>query len=75
MVVRMIAVGEQTGRLDEMLAKVADFYEEQVDASVSGLTSALEPLIICVLGIVVGSIAFSIFLPIFKMASLAGGHR
>ncbi|MDO8730256.1 MAG: type II secretion system F family protein [Candidatus Omnitrophota bacterium] len=75
MVVRMIAVGEQTGRLDEMLSKVADFYEEQVDASVNGLTSALEPLIICVLGVVVGSIVFAIFLPIFKMASLAGGHR
>ncbi len=75
MVVRMIAVGEQTGRLDEMLSKVADFYEEQVDAAVAGLTSALEPLIICVLGIVIGSIVFSIFLPIFKMASLAGGHR
>ena len=75
MVVRMIAVGEQTGRLDEMLGKVADFYEEQVDAAVNGLTSALEPLIICVLGIVIGSIVFAIFLPIFKMASLAGGHR
>ncbi len=74
MVVRMIAVGEQTGRLDEMLSKVADFYEEQVDAAVNGLTSALEPLIICVLGIVIGSIVMAIFLPIFKMASLAGRH-
>ena len=75
MVVRMIAVGEQTGRLDEMLGKVADFYEEQVDAAVAGLTSALEPLIICVLGIVVGSIVFAIFLPIFKMSTLVGGHH
>jgi len=75
MVVRMMAVGEQTGRLDEMLAKVADFYEEQVDAAVSGLTSALEPIIICVLGIVVGSIVFAIFLPIFKMSTLVGSHH
>ena len=75
MVVRMIAVGEQTGRLDDMLSKVADFYEEQVDAAVAGLTSALEPLIICVLGVVVGSIVFAIFLPIFKMASVVSGHR
>ncbi len=75
MVVRMIAVGEQTGRLDDMLAKVADFYEEQVDAAVVGLTSALEPIIICVLGVVVGSIVFAIFLPIFKMATVVGGHH
>lgn len=75
MVVRMIAVGEQTGRLDEMLSKVADFYEEQVDAAVAGLTSALEPIIICVLGVVVGSIVFAIFLPIFKMATIVGGHH
>ena len=75
MVVRMIAVGEQTGRLDEMLSKVADFYEEQVDAAVVGLTSALEPIIICVLGVVVGSIVFAIFLPIFKMATLVSGRH
>ncbi len=72
MVVRMVAVGEQTGRLDEMLAKVADFYEDQVDAAVSGLTSALEPVIIAVLGIVVGSIVLSIFLPIFKLTQMLG---
>jgi len=70
MVVRMIAVGEQTGRLDDMLTKVADFYEDQVDTAVAGLTSALEPLIIAVLGIVVGSIVISIFLPIFKITQV-----
>ena len=75
MVVRMIAVGEQTGRLDEMLSKVADFYEEQVDAAVAGLTSALEPIIICVLGVIVGSIVLAIFLPIFKMATVVSGHH
>lgn len=72
MVVRMIAVGEQTGRLDDMLTKVADFYEEQVDAAVSGLTSALEPVIIAVLGVVVGSIVLAIFLPIFKLTQVLG---
>ncbi|MBI3318306.1 MAG: type II secretion system F family protein [Candidatus Omnitrophica bacterium] len=72
MVVRMIAVGEQTGRLDDMLTKVAEFYEDQVDAAVSGLTSALEPVIISVLGIVVGSIVLSIFLPIFKLTEMLG---
>ena len=75
MVVRMIAVGEQTGRLDEMLGKIADFYEEQVDAAVSGLTSAIEPIIICVLGVVIGSIVFAIFMPIFQMANLVGGRH
>lgn len=72
MVVRMIAVGEQTGRLDEMLTKVAEFYEEQVDTAVAGLTSAIEPIIIGVLGVVVGSIVISIFLPIFKVTELIG---
>lgn len=72
MVVRMIAVGEQTGRLDEMLVKVADFYEDQVDAAIAGLTSALEPVIISVLGIVVGSIVLAIFLPIFKLTQVLG---
>ncbi|MBI3312491.1 MAG: type II secretion system F family protein [Candidatus Omnitrophica bacterium] len=72
MVVRMIAVGEQTGRLDEMLVKVADFYEDQVDTAISGLTSALEPVIIAVLGIVVGSIVLAIFLPIFKLTEVLG---
>jgi len=73
-VVRMIAVGEQTGRLDEMLTRVADFYDDQVDTAVSGLTSALEPLIIAGLGIVVGGIVLAIFLPIFQMTEhLSGG--
>lgn len=72
MVVRMIAVGEQTGRLDDMLNKVADFYEEQVDTAVAGLTSALEPVIIAVLGVVVGSIVLAIFLPIFKLTQVLG---
>ena len=72
LVVRMISVGEQTGRLDEMLTKVAEFYEDQVEVAVAGLTSALEPMIIGVLGLVVGSIVFSILLPIFKLTEVLG---
>ncbi len=70
LVVRMIAVGEQTGRLDDMLTKIAEFYEEQVETSVAGLTSAIEPVIIGVLGVVVGGIVISIFLPIFKITQM-----
>ncbi len=67
MVTRMISVGEQTGKLEEMLSKIADFYESEVDAAVSGLTSLIEPLIIAFLGIVVGGIVISMFLPIVKL--------
>ncbi len=69
-VVRMIAVGEQTGRLEDMLTKIAESYEDQVDTAVSGLTSAIEPIIIAVLGLVVGGIVISIFLPIFKLTQM-----
>ncbi|MBI3615500.1 MAG: type II secretion system F family protein [Candidatus Omnitrophica bacterium] len=72
LVVRMISVGEQTGRLDEMLTKVAEFYEDQVEVAIGGLTSALEPMIIGILGLVVGSIVFSILLPIFKLTEVLG---
>lgn len=67
MVVRMISVGEETGKLEDMLSKIADFYDEQVDAAVSGLTSLIEPLIIAFLGIVIGSIVIAMFLPILKL--------
>jgi len=70
MVVRMIHVGEQTGELEKMLGKIADFYDEQVDAAVSGLTSLIEPLIIAFLGIVIGGIVIAMFLPVFKMTEL-----
>jgi type IV pilus assembly protein PilC len=70
LVVRMISVGEQTGELEKMLIKIADFYDDQVDATVAGLTSLIEPLVIAFLGIVVGSIVVCMFLPIFKLASL-----
>ncbi len=70
MVTRMIGVGEQTGELEKMLSKIADFYEEQVDTAVNGLTSMIEPLIIAFLGIVVGGIVAAMFLPIFKITEL-----
>ncbi|MBU1086988.1 MAG: type II secretion system F family protein [Candidatus Omnitrophica bacterium] len=72
MVTRMISVGEESGELEKMLTKIADFYEDQVDAAVSGLTSLIEPLIIAFLGIVVGSIVIAMFLPIFKISELIG---
>ncbi|HQP91471.1 MAG TPA: type II secretion system F family protein, partial [Candidatus Omnitrophota bacterium] len=70
MVVRMISVGEQTGQLEKMLNKIADFYDEQVDAAVSGLTSMIEPLVIGLLGIIVGGIVIALFMPIFKITEL-----
>ncbi len=72
MVVRMVSVGEQTGELEKMLTKIADFYDEQVDAAVSGLTSLIEPLIIAFLGIVIGGIVICMFLPILKITTLVG---
>lgn len=70
MVVRMIHVGEQTGELEKMLGKIADFYDDQVDAAVSSMTSLIEPLIISFLGVVIGGIVIAMFLPVFKMTEL-----
>ena len=67
MVVQMINVGEQTGGLDEMLTKIADFYDEEVDAAVETLLSAMEPIMIVVLGVVVGGMIVAMYLPIFDM--------
>jgi type IV pilus assembly protein PilC len=67
MVVRMIAIGEETGELEEMLTKIADFYDTQVDTAVSGLTSLIEPLIIAFLGVVIGGIVIALFLPILTL--------
>lgn len=67
MVVRMVAIGEETGELEEMLNKVSDFYDAQVDAAVDGLSSLLEPLIIAFLGVVIGGIVIAMFLPILTL--------
>jgi len=67
MVVQMIGAGENTGALDTMLAKIADFYEDEVDVAVKGLLTVLEPAMICVLGIIVGGIVISMYLPLFEL--------
>jgi type IV pilus assembly protein PilC len=73
MVVQMINVGEQTGGLDEMLTKIADFYDEEVDAAVAALLSALEPVMIVFLGVIVGGMIVAMYLPIFDMINAVGG--
>jgi type IV pilus assembly protein PilC len=70
MVVQMIAVGEESGSLDEMSAKVADFYEEDVDNAVDNLSSLLEPLIMGILGVLVGGLVIAMYLPIFKLGAV-----
>ena len=72
MVIQMISVGEETGGLDNMLNKIADFYDQEVDTAVKGLTSMIEPLIMVVMGIVIGAIVIAMFMPMFSMGELAG---
>ncbi|MFO8058031.1 MAG: type II secretion system F family protein [bacterium] len=72
MVVQMIGVGEQTGALDSMLAKIADFYEEEVDDAVEALTNMIEPLLMVFLGVTVGGLAVAMYLPIFEMVGRFG---
>ena len=70
MLINMVAIGEESGDLDGMLSKVADFYEEEVDRAVDALTSLIEPLMIVVIGIIIGFIIIAMYLPIFKMGEL-----
>jgi type IV pilus assembly protein PilC len=69
----MIGVGEATGALDTMLSKIADFYEDEVDAAVAGMLTLLEPIMIAFLGIVVGGIVVAMYLPIFGLISQLAG--
>ena len=69
MVIQMVAIGEESGTLERMLAKVADFYEEDVDNAVDSLSSLLEPIIMCILGVLVGGLVVAMYLPIFKLGS------
>jgi type IV pilus assembly protein PilC len=71
MVIQMISVGEETGGLDNMLNKIADFYDQEVDTAVKGLTSMIEPLIMVVMGVVIGAIVIAMFMPMFSMGELA----
>ncbi len=73
MVVQMIGVGEMTGALDTMLSKIADFYEDEVDTAVAGMLTLLEPMMIAVLGVIVGGIVISMYLPIFGLISELAG--
>jgi type IV pilus assembly protein PilC len=66
----MVAVGEESGSLDSMSAKVADFYEEEVDNAVDSMSSLLEPLIMAILGVLVGGLVVAMYLPIFKMGAV-----
>jgi type IV pilus assembly protein PilC len=70
MVSQMIRIGEETGELDKMLGKIADFYEDEVDTSIQSLTSIIEPVMMIGVGIMVGTIVISMYLPMFKMLSL-----
>lgn len=72
MVVQMVAIGEEAGSLDSMLGKVADFYELEVDDAVDGLSSLLEPLIMAVLGVLIGGMVIAMYLPIFQMGAVVG---
>jgi len=69
----MIGVGEQTGALDAMLQKIADFYEQEVDEAVETLTGLLEPMIMIFLAVVAGGLVISMYLPIFSLASVVAG--
>ena len=69
MVVRMVAAGEETGRISEMLERVSNFYRDEVDTSIEGLLSLIEPILIVGLGVVVGIAVIAVYLPIFKIAT------
>ena len=70
MVIQMIAVGEESGALDDMASKVADFYEAEVDNAVDSMSSLLEPMIMAILGVLVGGLVIAMYLPIFKMGAV-----
>ncbi|MCZ6673866.1 MAG: type II secretion system F family protein [Verrucomicrobia bacterium] len=73
MVKHMTKAGEQTGKMDAMFNKISDFYDSEIESTVAGLTSLMEPILICFLGIVIGGIVMAMFLPIFNMANVVGG--
>lgn len=70
MVTQMVSIGEESGSLDQMLGKVADFYEEEVDEAVANLSSLMEPLIMVILGVIIGGLVIAMYLPIFKLGSV-----
>jgi type IV pilus assembly protein PilC len=70
MVVQMVAIGEESGSIDQMLGKVADFYEEEVDNAVDAMSSLLEPMIMAILGVLIGGLVVAMYLPIFQMGKV-----
>lgn len=74
MIIRMITAGEQTGKIDNMLERISDFLDEEIETTLSGLTSLIEPILIVFLGVVVGGMVICMFLPIFKLADLVSKH-
>jgi type IV pilus assembly protein PilC len=70
MVIQMVAIGEESGALDSMLSKVADFFEQEVDDAVEALSSLMEPMIMVVLGTLIGGMVISMYLPIFKLGAV-----
>ena len=70
MVVQMMAVGEETGALDEMLEKIADFYDQEVEATVDALTSLIEPLLMVFMGVAVGGMVIALYMPMFQIINL-----
>jgi type IV pilus assembly protein PilC len=74
MIIRMITAGEQTGKIDNMLERISDFLDEEIETTLSGLTSLIEPILIVVLGVVIGGMVICMFLPIFKMAEIVNPH-
>ena len=73
MVTQMVAIGEESGALDSMLSKVSYFFEAEVDDAVEALSSLMEPMIMVVLGVLIGGLVIAMYLPIFKMGSVVGG--
>ena len=73
MVTQMIGVGEQTGAMDQMLQKIADFYEDEVDTAVGGMTALIEPIMMAFLGVVVGGLIVAMYLPVFELAGNVEG--
>ena len=75
MIIRMITAGEQTGKLDTMLERIADFLDDEIETTLSGLTSLIEPILIVFLGVLIGSMVICMFLPIFKMSEIVNPQK
>jgi type IV pilus assembly protein PilC len=75
MIIRMLSAGEQTGNIDNMLERVADFLDEEIETTLSGLMSLIEPLLIVFLGVVIGGMVVCMFLPIFNLANIVNGGK